>query len=242
MNEPKDRIDELMKAQGINRAQIMTALDISKGTISNWLIGRNVPSGDNLVALAHELRSSPDYILSGCERVPVAKTRAIQFGGSTIDLDDSTQVSTWDDDTPVDDDEIAAPFYTEAQLAAGNGHAAEDGKVRILRFSRETLRREGIEPENVVAIKVRGNSMEPDIPDGATVAIDRGDKSVRDGKEYAVVTGELARIKRVYRLRNGGLRLHSINESEHPDEIIEPHEMDDVRIVGKVFWVASLRR
>lgn len=231
--EMSDRINSLLTSRNMSAAELSRALGKPKATISGWTKKGVVPGGENMNALAKALSTSTHYLLTG---------KGPRSPEESLDLSAVAGGAIWGDETPLDDDDIAAPFYTEAQLAAGNGHASDDGRVRSLRFSSETLRREGIEPENVIAIKVRGNSMEPDIPDGATVAIDTAATDPRAGKEYAVVTGDLARIKCVTKLRGGGLRLHSINESEHPDEIIEPHEMGDVRIVGKVFWVASLRR
>jgi phage repressor protein C with HTH and peptisase S24 domain len=47
--------------------------------------------------------------------------------------------------------------------------------------------------------------MEPVIPDGATVAVDTGNKRIIDGELYAINQGELKRIKQLYRKPGGKL-------------------------------------
>lgn len=40
--------------------------------------------------------------------------------------------------------------------------------------------------------------MEPLIPDGTTIAVDRGNKTIRDGKMYAIEQDGLFRVKVLY--------------------------------------------
>ena len=145
----------------------------------------------------------------------------------------------WDRNTPLNSDEVAVPFYQDVRLSAGNGFADDiaDYNNFRLRFSKATLRKQGVQFENAVCVIADGNSMEPVIPDGTTVGIDLGNKTIRDGKIYAINHGGLLRIKLLYNMPNEQVKIRSYNSDEHPDEIAE---LQDISVLGKVFWYSVL--
>lgn len=145
----------------------------------------------------------------------------------------------WDRNTPLNSDEVAVPFYQDVRLSAGNGFADDiaDYNNFKLRFSKATLRKQGVQFENAVCVIADGNSMEPVIPDGTTVGIDLGNKTIRDGKIYAINHGGLLRIKLLYNMPNEQVKIRSYNSDEHPDEIAE---LKDISVLGKVFWYSVL--
>lgn len=145
----------------------------------------------------------------------------------------------WDRNTPLNSDEYAVPFYQDVRLAAGNGFAddIEDYNNFKLRFSKATLRKQGVQYENAVCVIADGNSMEPVIPDGTTVGIDLGNKTIRDGKIYAINHGGLLRIKLLYNMPNEQVKIRSYNSEEHPDETAD---LKDISVLGKVFWYSVL--
>ena len=79
--------------------------------------------------------------------------------------------------------------------------------------------------------------MEPVIPDGTTVGIDLGNKTIRDGKIYAINHGGLLRIKLLYNMPNEQVKIRSYNSEEHPDETAD---LKDISVLGKVFWYSVL--
>lgn len=145
----------------------------------------------------------------------------------------------WDRNTPLNSDEVAVPFYQDVRLSAGNGFTDDiaDYNNFKLRFSKATLRKQGVQFENAVCVIADGNSMEPVIPDGTTVGIDLGNKTIRDGKIYAINHGGLLRIKLLYNMPNEQVKIRSYNSDEHPDEIAE---LQDISVLGKVFWYSVL--
>lgn len=82
--------------------------------------------------------------------------------------------------------------------------------------------------------------MDPILPDGSTVAIDTGNKLIVDGKMYAIDQGGMLRVKYLYRLPGGGIRIRSANREEYPDEEIFPENDQEFRILGRVFWYGVL--
>ena len=82
--------------------------------------------------------------------------------------------------------------------------------------------------------------MEPRLHDGDTVAINTAEKSIRDGKIYAILHNGMLRIKRLYNMPDGGIRLRSDNTEEYPEEIVSKEEAErSIEILGRVFWVAA---
>lgn len=151
-------------------------------------------------------------------------------------------VEVWDDETPLGPDEVELPFFQEVELSAGKGSEVmlETGG-RKLRFGRRTLQRKGVSPEAAACVPVTGNSMEPVLPDGSTAGIDTAATQVQDGKMYAIDHGGQLRVKLLYKLPGGGLRLRSYNADEHPDERYEGDYVNEhIRIIGKVFWYSVL--
>ena len=147
----------------------------------------------------------------------------------------------WDDDTPLRDDEVALPFFREVELSAGSGrHEVIENHGRKLRFAKSTLKKGNINAAAAACVTVSGTSMEPVLPDGSVVGIDTSNKTIIDGKPYAVnYHGDLL-VKRVYKLPGGGFRLNSYNTTEYPDIYCSGDALIDVLILGKVFWSSQL--
>lgn len=153
------------------------------------------------------------------------------------------QFSVWDDDTPLDDDEVYVPFLKEVELSAGSGKTVvEPSHKQKLRFGKQTLRRQNVQPSEAVCVTVSGNSMEPVLPHGSTVGVDQGSTAITDGKMYALNHGGQLRVKTLYRAPGGGIRMRSYNRDEHPDEEYSAEDMlqKDIIVIGKVFWYSVL--
>ncbi|WP_150752701.1 helix-turn-helix transcriptional regulator [Pseudomonas fluorescens] len=152
-------------------------------------------------------------------------------------------IDVWDDDTPLDDDEVYVPFLKEVELSAGSGRTAvHQSHKQKLRFGKMTLRRQNVQPSEAVCVTVNGNSMEPVLPHGSTVGVDQGSNTITDGKMYAINHGGQLRVKTLYRLPGGGVRMRSYNREEHPDEEYTAEEMvaKEIIVIGKVFWYSVL--
>ncbi|HDR1216607.1 TPA: helix-turn-helix transcriptional regulator [Pasteurella multocida] len=145
----------------------------------------------------------------------------------------------WDRNTPLHDDEVEVPFLKDIRFAAGNGFSDDimDYNNFKLRFSKATLRKQGVQYDNAVCITADGDSMEPVIPDGATVGIDRGNTTIKDGKIYAINHGGLLRIKILHKMPNEQVRIRSYNPDSAPEEVVD---LSEITILGKVFWWSVL--
>ncbi len=156
-------------------------------------------------------------------------------------------IETWDDETPLDDDEVYVPFLHEVELAAGSGRfAIEESDSSRLRFFKKDLRQNGVQFSNAKCVTVSGNSMVPVLRDGATVGINMGKNSfgdIVDGEMYAINHHGQLRVKQVYRIP-AGIRLRSFNRDDHPDEdyTFQDVQEQQISILGHVFWWAMYSR
>lgn len=102
-------------------------------------------------------------------------------------------------------------------------------------FQIEWMRKWGAKPENVKLMRVNGDSMERTLFDGDRVAVHLHDKRIIDGKVYAVLIGE-AKVKRLFKLRDGSLRVVSDNadKTTYPDEFVPAAELDSVYVLGRI--------
>ncbi|AVT58536.1 Phage repressor CI-like protein [Pectobacterium versatile] len=152
-------------------------------------------------------------------------------------------VAAWDKETELLKDEVEVPFLKDIELACGDGRIQNDDYNGFkLRFSKATLRKVGANTDgsSVLCFKASGDSMEPVIPDGTTVAVDTNNKRIVDGKIYAIAqegngSEKLVRIKQLYRKPGGVVILHSFNRDA--DE--EAYE-SELEIIGRVFWYSVL--
>ncbi|RYZ22758.1 MAG: helix-turn-helix transcriptional regulator [Chitinophagaceae bacterium] len=234
--EFKDRLQARMKTLGLTAADIIKLTGVSKGTVSFWVNGKNGATGKNLLSLAKVLRCAPEWLTDG-KNSPDAGT---QPKGNAAMLG---PISVWDDETPLDDDEVYVPFLKEVELSAGSGRTViEKSSSRKLRFGKQTLRNQGVQFDQAVCVTVHGNSMEPVLPDGSTVGVDKSSTSVKDGKMYAIDHGGELRVKTLYRMPGGGLRFRSFNQDEHPDEEYTAAQLaeNEISVLGKVFWYSVL--
>lgn len=247
------RLKAARKYAGLTQIQLGERVGMDQTTISKAERGKNQSSafcasiaracGVNSYWLetgqGKMLPDGPAEPTSGMEnvtRLPIRRANEIEIVGD---------LSAWDSDTPLEDDEVYVPLYKEVELSAGAGSTEiRETSGRMVRFARSTLREAGVQPENAKAAQVSGNSMARVIMPGATIGIDIGTTQVFDGDIYAVDHGGMLRVKYVYRLPGGGLRLRSENSEEHPDEIFTGEEVmtQGIRIIGWVFWWSTVQR
>ncbi|MCU8034397.1 MULTISPECIES: helix-turn-helix transcriptional regulator [unclassified Shewanella] len=227
MNE---RMKQRRKELGLTQPAVAKSIGLTKATVSLWESGSTSPKGENLHALAKVLNCTPEYLLYG-ETAKKPESNAEWAGG----------FETWDSSTPLGDDEVEIPFYMEVELAAGAG-IAEAGEYfgPKLRFAKSTLRGQGVSAPDAVCVKVAGNSMEPVLPHGSTVGVDTSKVDIIDGKMYAINHDGMLRVKMLYKLPGGGIRLRSYNTEEWKDENISFEQLKNIKIIGKVFWYSVL--
>lgn len=226
----------LLDQHGISPTELHRRTGVPQSTLSRILGGKIAdPSDKHISKIAEYFRMSTDQLRG---RADLAAFTAPVRGPVHPELKD---ISLWDDDTPVDDDEVSVPFLREVELAAGSGRfVIEESERASLRFGKRSLRHNGVQFDQAKCVTVRGNSMLPVLRDGATVGVNAAKCAIGDivdGDLYAINHNGQLRVKQLYRLPTG-IRLRSFNRDEHPDEDYSFQEVQEEQIVilGHVFW------
>lgn len=247
---PPDRKEECLRLKalfnsrksdlGLTQEKLAHALDMNQSSVSHYLNGVNPLNASVASEFARILGIEvADFSARLAEEIARMATGAMPVRRELSNAQFLESAEVWDDDTPLGDDEVYVPFLKEVELSAGSGRTAvQESSNRKLRFGRISLRNQGVDPDNVKCVTVAGNSMEPVLRNGSTVAVDTGNPRVIDGDMYAIDHAGQLRVKQLYRMPGGGLRLRSFNRDEHPDEEYSAVQIRDQGLVvlGRVFW------
>jgi phage repressor protein C with HTH and peptisase S24 domain len=230
-----DRIRSRRKELKLTQKNVADAIKVTPSSITQWELGMNTPKGKNLINLSKTLNCSPEWLLSGKEhdRIRITNFESNAEWHPGFDL--------WDGTTELRDDEVALPFFREVELAAGHGSTfvQENGGCK-LRFAKSTLKKSNVDPMHAACVTVSGDSMLPVLHDGTTVGVDTSKINIVDGKMYAIDHDGMLRVKILYRIPGGGIRIKSYNNDEYPDEFIQSEQMSNIKIIGWVFWWSVL--
>ena len=128
-------------------------------------------------------------------------------------------------------DWVEVPRLSLEASAGPGATAAEEIPFDAFRFSRRWLREHGLEPAQLSAIRVWGDSMDPLLRDGDEILVDRTPRPFREGV-HVVRLGEALHVKLLQAVPPGRLRLISKNAAYEPVEVA----MSDVDVVGRVVW------
>lgn len=228
-----ERLKNAMHDAGYTQAALAEKAGMTQAGIQKLTSGK-AKSSTKLVDIARALNVDPEWLANGGGTLRMLPAKR----DSLPDERDWGRAAQWDRTTPLDDDEVEVPLLNDIELACGTGsYNEEDFNGFKLRFSKSTLRKVGATGETVICFPVRGNSMEPAIQDGSTVAINISDKKIVDGKVYAINQDGWKRLKVLYRAGANRLSIRSFNKAEFPDE---EADMDSVEIIGRMFWSASM--
>ena len=122
----------------------------------------------------------------------------------------------------------------EVASAAGVGaEVYDETPVGLLWFRNDWLLSHSIDPEQSNIISVRGESMEPTLPDGCSILMDRKRREPQEGRIYVMRTEEGLVVKRLGLDEEGRWEIESDNEDWEPMPWT-----DGTEIIGEVRWSA----
>ena len=229
-------LDRMLSVAGLKRdVQLAALLGVSPQAVSQARQKKRVPESW-LVRMAARYHLSIDWLLYGeigIDRLlygesgpnPARSVEPPPRRGAIAAAADGERL------------EVALVPLVAASLSAGSGSLESGGEVQdYFAFRQDWLLHRG-NPDNMVLMKVHGDSMEPDIRHGDMVLIDQGKIRLYGHAIYAVGVNEEIYVKQVETLPGNRLMLRSLNERYAPIEVDLHGEMaDSVRIIGKVLW------
>ena len=202
----KERLNRAIVEKGIKPAELARRTGINKSSITAWLKGDYEAKQDNIFKLAKVLNVSEAWLMG-------------------IDTFSSAPRNT----TPATKENVIAIPIIGA-IACGDPILAEENIIGYRDHLKDTLPRGG-----TFYLTVKGDSMEPKIPDGSDVLI-RMQDDVEDGEIAAVlVNGDTeATLKRVK--KQGDIVMLVPENSAYSPYVITKD--NSARIIGKAMEVA----
>ncbi len=229
-----DQAKEFRLAKGWNTTQMGKAVGTSRQNIESLEeAGNRIPK--YLADLAGVLGTTADAMLitaglssaTHSARESIAEYRI----GPTLQ-----PVLSWEHEDDLPPGDFVMIPRLNVHLSAGGGRdqvEIELAENTPLAFRSDWVRKMRLKPKKLAAMTAAGRSMEPTIWDGDSLVIDTGQQEVNDGQVYALWYDGGERVKRLYRMPGGGLRIKSDNP-EHGLIELGPDYAGHVRIIGRV--------
>lgn len=229
LKEFKDRLRKARIEKNISQVELGRLTGESQSKIAALESGRN-KKPTNTVQLAEILGVSAYWLETGKGEMHPSPAQD--------EIKDIHRPMLWSSNDPLpEDDYTFAPYMKEQAFCGGAGSfEIPDYNGFRLPFGRATLRRKSINPDNVFCCTLTGDSMEERIAEDAAIAVDAGEKTIRDGKIYAFRHGDLFRVKYLSRLPGGRVKIKSHNPAYDDEEA----GLEDIEVIGRVFWWSVL--
>ena len=175
----------------------------------------------NLIKLADAAGVSVEWLATG---------RSEENAGSQVVAHQSDEVVGMEDYAFV-------PLY-DAQCSAGDGAWNENCRVLThISFTRYSLRKQGLTPDHLSAIRIDGDSMEPVLHSGDTVLIDHTRTTIEGEGIYILRLDGHLYAKRLQR-NFDGVAIISANNAY--DKVTVPRDrLHELEIVGRAVWSAG---
>lgn len=145
-------------------------------------------------------------------------------------------ILAWEHEDDLPPGEFVMVPRLDVHLSAGGGR--DQVEIELVKGSPQAFRTSWIrdmrlKPNKLAAMTASGDSMEPTIHHGDSLLIDVSQVDVVDGKVYALWYDGGERVKRLFRLPGGGLRIKSDNPAFDTIEL-PPGYSGYVRVLGRV--------
>jgi phage repressor protein C with HTH and peptisase S24 domain len=224
---------------GLSNSEVARRAGLSDSAIRNYVTGDSLPVLDKLTSLAAATEVRPEWLAFGqlpmkrgvLERV-LPKTHEETLEGLVVTAGTGEALEPRDGYT----------FIPRRAVTASAGDAVllpSDEIIDHILFKTEWLRSElRLDPQLVVVIQAKGDSMEPVIEDGDLLLVDlrrSGDRA--DGVHVINLDGKVL-VKRLQHRLDGAIGVLSDNPS-YPAELVKLADVDNFHIVGRVVWSGS---
>lgn len=200
------------------RKQAALTAGVAQSSLSRWIAGEGMPAFDSLAALAEARGVSLDWIATG--RGEMRPSGSEGAGRAP------------------DEEYAYIPLY-DAYISQGHGTWNEGARIlTMLAFTRYSLRKKGLEPKQLAAVRVDGDSNEPELSEGDTVMVDLSRNHFQGEAFYVIRLNDLLYAKRLQRELDGGMSVISANTAYRPVRV-PPESLDSLEIVGRVVWAGG---
>lgn len=230
MSTQAERLKQARLEKGLSQQELADKAGVSQSTIGNIESGIR-KFGLSAHAIADALGVSMRWLTEEVGEKVKADQPKEQVAASTLQ-----PILAWEHESDLPQGEYVFIPRLDIHLSAGNGREQVEFdfvKKQPQAFRADWITEQRLNPSKLACLKVDGESMEPLLYHGETVVIDVSQNTVRDSKVYAIWYDGGERIKRLWKLPGGGLRIKSDNP-QHDTIEVAPEHAESVRVIGRV--------
>lgn len=206
-----------------NLSEMARVIGVRESTLRGWIKGGRRPMPDAIQNMAKKLNVEIEWLMTGEKTAPKSPEK----------LDSGIRL------TETSGDQVRIPLVN-VYGEAGNGFEfhSED-VVEYLSFPRRFfVNNLEVNPDNIQAITVMGDSMVPKLDHGNIVFLDVSNIHPSDGIYVVSIDGAVL-IKKMQILSGKSIKLSSFNPEYEPI-VVNPDPPDsDFKILGRVIWGGS---
>lgn len=224
-----ERLKWARERQGLSQADLAKRSAVSQSTIGNLEAGTRL-SARRLPQIADVLGVSPLWLAEGSGAVEISSLPSPASKPIYV-----RPIITYDsvDELPPE----TTVLITRIDVAFSTGDGRENWYIEEkepLPFQTDYIKRLDVKPANLVAVKIKGNSMEPRLFDQDTILVDRRNTRIpANGGVFALVYAGEMLVKRLFPSPDGGVRVISDNKDYEPFSVA-PEHLESVEVVGRV--------
>lgn len=231
MNDIASNLRTLMAAEDLSENRLSTLTGVPQPTIHRILNGVTADPRDSTV------RPLAEYFGVSVEQLRTLLPVRVQEGGLH-----AYKVKAADGADGIDPAREVTVKEVDVLVSAGHGALLPEFVPTQYRMTYQLswFQRIGAKPEDIVVMKVHGESMERTLFHGDRVAVNVADNQrIIDGRVYVFAVGGIdldVKIKRLYKTTDGRLRVVSdnVDKQQYPDEYLDSTSTENFRLVGRV--------
>jgi len=240
------RLKEWRKKSKISQSELGALLGRSQGYIGDIEAGRAGLSRDLLARLLERTNVNVGFLLTGVGAMDRGGTDSgFSAGSRSSRVTPPNYAQPLSGDFSFDGTEFSLITRLEINLADGPGLIAVEGEdEKAIAVSRNWLLSHGLGADLCGLVQVKGDSMQPTVPDGALAIVNAAEMSVSSEGIYAYSRNGEAFIRRLVPvgLLKGGQPEAMVIISDnpaYPTETVSGQELNNIRIGGRVRTVLA---
>jgi len=234
--KPGERIRKFRKEKGLTQNEFAQKLGYTQGFLSEIEKGKAEPSREFLKKLAEVYNLSADEVLYGKSSEEIGRKEFI----AKIEVTEKERKLIEATEGPVFVEKFVCIPIAKSEISAGTPREVEENADGMAIIYREWAKNY----KDFTAVRVKGESMKPTIPNGSLVGIDHSKKDPKtlNGKVVALRKDGEATIKRL-RIVSEDLMLGMPDNPDfmHETVVLRGEEINNA-IIGKVVWWWGLQK
>jgi len=231
-----ERLKAMLKLRNFSQGELARRVGVTQGTIYKLVSGHAL-SSKKIVEIAQALDVRAEWLLSGQgDQFIAGRGNSANNSGLDEFTVEGQGLSLIEPYLSPNDGEAFIPLLPDIESAFSVSPfplTSYDGPT--MSIAEKDLQKFDVNKNvnNLVALSITGDSMDPVLPEGTNVIINNSEKRIIDGKIYAVDQSGWLRIRVLYRSGPFELTLKSYNSDNYPDEKIA---ITDVDILGRIVY------